>query len=224
MPNPRADRTGAAERIADQVGSRNLEIVQQRCEVIAHRGEAHRPVRIRGAAVALHLDSDHRARLRRPLHPSLYLADCRQPARDQNQRFALAVDLVIELDAVRVSLSRRSLVSSPLPCRCRRFHQRRPRIETPHRTWYRITETLGPNKPGIKWLKSIAVQSLTGRQSLPHRTHGKVTCNPTGDRLTVGGDSAILHSSCAYGSGRASRIRSNYQHRLCLFCIISKAE
>ena len=187
MPNPRADRTGAAERIADRVGSRNLEIAQQRCEVIAHRGEAHRPVRIRGAAVALHLDSDHRARLSRTLHPSLYLADCRQPARDQNQRFALAVDLVIELDAVRVSVSRRSLVSSPLPCRCRRSHQRRPRIETPHRTWYRITETLGPNKPGIKWLKSIAVQSLTGRQPLPHRTHRKVTRNPTGDRLTVGG-------------------------------------
>ncbi len=150
MPNPGADRIGAAERMADQVGSRNLEIVQQRCDIIAHRGEAHRPVRIRGAAVALHLDSDHRARLRQRLHPSLYLADCRQPARDQSERFALAVDLVIELDAVRVSAGRRSLVSSPLPCRCRRFHQRRPRIETSHWTWYRITEALGPNKPGIK--------------------------------------------------------------------------
>jgi hypothetical protein len=72
---------------------------------IAHRGEAHRPVRIRGAAVALHLDSDHLARLRQRLHPSLHLADCRQPAMDQNQRFALAVDLVIEIDAVHVSVA-----------------------------------------------------------------------------------------------------------------------
>src|ERR1700722_4542204 len=68
-------------------------------------GEAHRPVRIRGAAVALHLDSDHLARLRQRLHPSLHLADCRQPAMDQNQRFALAVDLGIAIDAVPLSVA-----------------------------------------------------------------------------------------------------------------------
>src|SRR3989442_14798139 len=52
MLDRRADRTRAAERMADQVGFRNLEMVQQRGDVVAHRGEAHRPVRVRGAAVA----------------------------------------------------------------------------------------------------------------------------------------------------------------------------
>jgi hypothetical protein len=74
-------------------------------DVVAHRGEDHRPVRIRRATVALDLYRDHPPRLRQRLHPSLHLADCRQPAMDQHQGFALAIDLVIELDAVHVRLA-----------------------------------------------------------------------------------------------------------------------
>jgi len=64
MLDCRTDRTGAAERMADQVGFRNLETVQQHRDIIAHRGETHRPVRVRCAAVALHLYRDHLPRLR----------------------------------------------------------------------------------------------------------------------------------------------------------------
>ena len=91
--------------MTDQVGFRNLEIVQQRRDVVAHRGEAHRPVRVRRATVALHLHRDYPPHLRQGLHPSLHLDDRRQPAMDQHQRVALAVDLVIELDAVHVSVA-----------------------------------------------------------------------------------------------------------------------
>jgi glycerol uptake facilitator-like aquaporin len=52
MLDRRADRTGAAERMADQVAFRDLEIVQPRHDVVAHRSEAYQPIRIRRAAVA----------------------------------------------------------------------------------------------------------------------------------------------------------------------------
>jgi hypothetical protein len=75
-------------------------MVQQRRDVVAHRGEAPRPVRVRGTAVALHLHRDHLPRLRQWLDPPLHFADRGQPSMDQHKRFALAVDLVIELDAI----------------------------------------------------------------------------------------------------------------------------
>src|SRR5258705_11756475 len=113
MLDRRADCTSAAERMADQVGFRNPEMVEQRRDVVAHCDEGHRPVRVRRAAVALHLHRDHLPYLRQRLYPSLHLADRRQPAMDQHQRFALAVDLVIELDAVHISVAA-----------ARRFHLR----------------------------------------------------------------------------------------------------
>ncbi len=46
------------------------------------------------------LHRDHLPCLRQWLHPSLHLANGCQPAMDQHQRFALAIDLVINLDAI----------------------------------------------------------------------------------------------------------------------------
>src|SRR6266849_214728 len=80
-------------------------MVQQRRDIVAHRGETHRPVRVRRATVALHLHRDYPPCLRQRLHPSLHLADRRQPAMDQHQGFALAVDLVIESDTVYISVA-----------------------------------------------------------------------------------------------------------------------
>jgi hypothetical protein len=105
MLDCRADRTCAAERMADQVGLRDLERVEQRRDVVAHHGERHRSVRVRGTAVALHLNCDHWPRLRQRLHPALHLADRGQPSMEQNQRFALAVDLVIEVDAIHMRVA-----------------------------------------------------------------------------------------------------------------------
>src|SRR5260221_10901851 len=91
--------------MADEVGFRNLEMVEQRRDIVAHRGKAHRPVRVRRPTVALHLHGDDPPRLRQRLHPSLHLADRRQPAMDQHQGFALAVDLVVEPDTVYIGIS-----------------------------------------------------------------------------------------------------------------------
>jgi len=79
-------------------------MVQQHRNVVAHRGKTHRPVLVRRATVALYLHRDYLPCLSRRLHPSLHLADRRQPTMNQHQRFALAVDLVIELDAVHISV------------------------------------------------------------------------------------------------------------------------
>jgi hypothetical protein len=62
-----------------------------------------------------------RGRLRQRLHPRLHLADRRRPAVDQHQRFAVAVDLVIELDAVHVGVAAARWFHLRFPSRGRRF-------------------------------------------------------------------------------------------------------
>src|SRR5207245_3580856 len=96
-------------------GFRNLEMVQQRRDVVAHCGEAHWPVRVRGAAVALHFHRDHLPGLRQRVHPSLHLVNRRQATMDKHQRFALAVDLAIELDAVHISVAAAGWFHPPRP-------------------------------------------------------------------------------------------------------------
>jgi hypothetical protein len=44
-------------------------------------------------------------RLCQRLHPALGLADRGQPSMDQHQRFGLAVDLVIEVDAIHMRVA-----------------------------------------------------------------------------------------------------------------------
>ena len=82
-----------------------FELVEQRGDVVAQGLEAHRTVGVRRAAVALQLDRDHLAGLRQRLEQRGHFADRHQAAVQQHQRFALPVDLVIELDAVHVGIA-----------------------------------------------------------------------------------------------------------------------
>ena len=55
---------GAIRETAGRVQAKAGEAVDTARDVIAHRGEVHRTVRIRRAAVALHFYHDHAPRLR----------------------------------------------------------------------------------------------------------------------------------------------------------------
>ena len=95
---PQRGRT--AHRIANHVGFVVAEPFDQLGDVGRHVLEGHRAFEGQGAAVPLEIDADHLARLGEfGQHRAEHL-DGAEAAMQQHQRFAAAVQLVIELDAV----------------------------------------------------------------------------------------------------------------------------
>jgi hypothetical protein len=84
----RADSTGTAERMTNHVGLLNLQVVQQRGDVVAHCGEGHRPPVLRSTTMALQLHRDHLTSFREWTYPPLHLTDRRQASVDQHEGLA----------------------------------------------------------------------------------------------------------------------------------------
>ena len=100
----RLERDAAAERVADEVGLVEPEVVDEGGDVVAHRDDAQRPVDVGGPPVALEVGGDD------PVpggelvdHWPEHLARP-EPAVEQDERPATAVDLVVQVDAVDVGV------------------------------------------------------------------------------------------------------------------------
>lgn len=87
------------------MGLGNIELVEQRGNVVAHGLERKRAVGVRRAAVALQFDRDHLMGLREGLEQRGHFADRHQSAVQQDERSTLSVDLMIELDAVHLGIA-----------------------------------------------------------------------------------------------------------------------
>ena len=93
-------RNAAAERIADDVGLLQPEVVDERRDVVGHQLDVDRPVDVRRAPVPLEVDGDDLMALRqrgerRPEH----LAGS-EPTVQQDHGSPRSVGLVVEVDAV----------------------------------------------------------------------------------------------------------------------------
>ena len=99
------ERDAAAERVADEVGLLEPEVVDEGRDVVGHEPDVDRPIDVGGAAVPLEVDRDDLVALgqRREDRPE-HLARA-EPAVEQDQRPPGPVGLVVEVDAVDLGVS-----------------------------------------------------------------------------------------------------------------------
>ena len=100
MPDGRAQRDAAAHRVTHYIGLFDPEMLHQRGNIVRHGFEAERPVDIGGVSVALQIHGDHAAASREQRQILAEHLTGPQRAMDQDQRFSLAVEFVIEIEAV----------------------------------------------------------------------------------------------------------------------------
>ena len=93
-------RDAAAERIPQHVDLGAADPLEQRRHVIGDRLAADRSIAQRRTAVALQVDPDHLPRLREDRQQRLEHVDAAQAAVQDQQRLALAADLVVVVDAL----------------------------------------------------------------------------------------------------------------------------
>ena len=100
MLNRHAQRHLAANRVAHHVGLLNLQIPNQRGNIVRHCLKAHRSVDVAGASVSLQIHSDHLAPLRKLRQDRVEHPGRPQAAVYQEQRLPRPVDLVVHLQSV----------------------------------------------------------------------------------------------------------------------------
>ena len=101
--------TAAAHAVPDHVGPLDAEVIEQRRRRRSPGGRGDLPVDVGGAAVALQLDADHPvpARPASGSAPAKLRSMVMDTAVQQHQRRALAVHLVVHVQAVDVGVSAR---------------------------------------------------------------------------------------------------------------------
>ena len=99
MLDGHADRGVTAVRIARDVRLGDAELPENGGDVVAVAFVAHRRRAQRGAAMSFQVDANHPAALRERAYRLGHGADVHQAARHHDDRFALAVYLVIDAEA-----------------------------------------------------------------------------------------------------------------------------
>ncbi len=110
MLDGEAERDASAERVAEDIDLLVAKAVEDCRRVIALIDDADRALAKLGAAVTVEIDRDHLARLRERWQYRAEHLDRSEPAVQQEERLALAANLVVVADAIdgHVALARNS--------------------------------------------------------------------------------------------------------------------
>ena len=111
VPAGDKDRHARTQRVAHDVGLAELEVGDQRRDVVGHQGGIQRAVADQGsAAVAVQVHRNHLPPFGQPGKVGAVHLDGTQPAVEQDQRLAGAMNLIVEVHAVDIGVAALGLV------------------------------------------------------------------------------------------------------------------